>query len=66
MVVILRPEHYQRWLDPDERSPDELVPMLTPYPAAEMEAFPVSRLVNSPKNESPDCVMPVADETLFS
>jgi putative SOS response-associated peptidase YedK len=65
MVVILKPEHYQRWLDPDERAPDELLPMLTPYPADEMEAFPVSRLVNSPKNESPDCVKPVASETLF-
>ena len=63
MVVILRPEHYQSWLDPRERHPDELLPMLTPYPADEMEAVAVSRAVNSPKNDSAACVAPVADDS---
>ncbi len=65
MVVILRPEHYQQWLDPGERAPEDLAPLLAPYPAAEMEAHPVSRTVNSPRNETADCIAPVTAETLF-
>ncbi len=42
MVVIVPPERYQEWLAPEERAPDELAPLLTPYPASEMEAYPVS------------------------
>ena len=30
--------------------------MLRPYPAEEMEAFPVSTVVNNPRNESRECV----------
>lgn len=56
MVVILRPEDYQRWLEPAEQEAEKLREMLKPYPAEEMEAFPVSRLVNSPKNDVPQCI----------
>jgi putative SOS response-associated peptidase YedK len=42
MPVILRPEDYQRWLDPLERDTGELVELLKPYPAAEMQARPVA------------------------
>src|ERR1051326_5364853 len=51
MPVILRPEHYQRWLDAGEKSPPELDPLLVPYPGEEMEAHTISTQVNSPKNE---------------
>jgi len=39
--------------------------MLGPYPAEEMRADPVSRFVNSPKNEGPRCVESPVKETLF-
>ena len=39
--------------------------MLKPYSAEEMTATPVSRLVNSPRNETPDCIKSVTEETLF-
>ncbi len=62
MPVILKPEDYPKWLDPAEKRPEDLAPLLVPYPAAEMEAFPVSRLVNSPENDLPDCIRPIAEE----
>jgi len=56
MPVILAPEAYERWLDPAERHPEQLGDLLKPYPTAQMTAYPVSRVVNSPRNDSPDCI----------
>jgi len=58
MPVILKPEAYPLWLDPSEQTPDKLDKLLKPYPASQMTAFAVSRLVNDPKNDSPDCIKP--------
>ncbi|UCC64227.1 MAG: SOS response-associated peptidase [Anaerolineae bacterium] len=60
MPVILEPDAYDLWLDPAEQSPDRLDAWLRPYPASQMTAYPVSRLVNSPGNDSPDCILPAA------
>lgn len=59
MPVILPPAAYEQWLDPGEQRPERLAPLLIPYPAEEMVAYPVSRLVNSPQNDSPACIEPV-------
>jgi putative SOS response-associated peptidase YedK len=56
MPAIVRPEDYRTWLAPGERPADELTKLLKPYPASEMEAFPVSKMVNSPANESAKCI----------
>ncbi len=56
MPVILPPEDYELWLDPSIQEADPLLPLLNPYPADPMEAYPVSRFVNSPKNDGPGCV----------
>jgi putative SOS response-associated peptidase YedK len=37
----------------------ELQSLLTPFPAVQMEAYPVSTLVNSPRNDAPDCIAPL-------
>ena len=58
MPVILPPKDYSIWLDPAMQRPEQLGPLLIPYPSEAMEAFPVSRLVNSPTNEGPDCLAP--------
>lgn len=60
MPAVLAPAAYQRWLEPGEMQPEELNPLLQPYPAEEMLAYPVSTLVNSPANESPDCILETA------
>lgn len=42
MPVILLPEDEERWLDPDMTEPDEIVPLLKPYPADLMMARPAA------------------------
>lgn len=56
MPVILSPDEYDLWLDPEFQGKDKLLSMLGPYPADEMQAYPVSTVVNSPRNETPACV----------
>lgn len=43
MPVILDPDRYNIWLDPDNTDPAALLPLLVPYSAEALEAFPVSR-----------------------
>ena len=62
MPVILPPEAYELWLDPAERMPEQLNGLLKPYPAELMTARPVSKLVNSPQNDSPECIASLAEE----
>jgi putative SOS response-associated peptidase YedK len=59
MPVILPTGSYDVWLDP-EADRDELYGLLAPYPEDEMEAYPVSRFVNSPQNNDPRCIEPAA------
>ena len=56
MPVILAPENYATWLDTQEREPDAFTPFFKPYPADQMQTYPVSTYVNSPKNNSPQCI----------
>lgn len=60
MPVILPREHHELWLSPEPLDPALLAPLLVPYPAEEMVAYPVATTVNSPRNDSPDCVVQVA------
>jgi putative SOS response-associated peptidase YedK len=59
MPVILRAEHEDLWLDPAEKDPIELLACLQPYPAEEMEAFPVSDAVNSSRSEGSQLALPL-------
>ncbi len=56
MPVILPEKSYTDWLSPAEARPEELQSLLTSYPAEAMQAYPVSTYVNSPKNNSPQCI----------
>jgi len=60
MPVILAPADYERWLDPAVQKPDVLRPLLRPYPAEEMAAYPVSLRVNAPRNDDPKCIEAMA------
>lgn len=60
MPAMLRAEDEKRWLDPSLEDPDAVRQMLEPYPAAAMESYCVSRAVNSPLNDSPECITPEA------
>jgi putative SOS response-associated peptidase YedK len=58
MPVILTKEAESIWLDPKIQEPEQLLPLLKPYQPELMEFYPVSRAVNSPSNDSPDCIVP--------
>lgn len=62
MPAILSPNDYQTWLSTGEKEAAELSALLGPYPAEEMIAYPVSRAVNSPANDGPECILPLAAE----
>lgn len=53
MPVIVEPRDYERWLDPQARDADEL---LRPLPDDFLELYEVSTVVNSPRNDVPECV----------
>jgi putative SOS response-associated peptidase YedK len=58
MPVILSQEAEATWLDAGIDDPGALTRLLVPCPAAELEAYPVSTLVNSPRNDDPECLQP--------
>jgi putative SOS response-associated peptidase YedK len=58
MPVIVRREEYAEWLSPNEQDADALMPILQPYAGGDLEAFPVSRSVNSPSHDAADCLSP--------
>jgi putative SOS response-associated peptidase YedK len=56
MPVILAPDDYGLWLDPEVEDGKRLQGLLRPFPADEMEAYPISTVVNNPRNEVAECV----------
>jgi putative SOS response-associated peptidase YedK len=60
MPVILHPEEYPVWLDRELTDPEKLKQLYQPYPAELMEMYPVSQLVNSPRNDLPALIKPIA------
>lgn len=59
MPVILDGEAAAAWLRPGELSADALARFVRPFDAGEIEIFAVTSIVNNPRNEVPECVMPV-------
>jgi putative SOS response-associated peptidase YedK len=59
MPVILPQSTYRDWLKEGENEPELLKSFLRPYPSEEMEAYPVSKSVNNPQNDSPECILPI-------
>jgi len=62
MPVILPEEAYDGWLKPEDRPSDELRALLAPYPPTAMMVSPVNTFVNSPKNDSPECIKPSGEQ----
>jgi putative SOS response-associated peptidase YedK len=59
MPVILPRDAQSLWLDPANQDVDELVALLKPFAGDELEAYEVSRFVNAPENDSPECIAPL-------
>ena len=56
MPVILSPNDYAAWLDPANTDAESLRYLFEPYPADQMMEREVSRYVNKPGNEGPQCL----------
>ncbi len=56
MPVILDPKDYDLWLDLEVKKQELLQPLLHPYRSEEMTAYPVSKVVNKPSNDSAECI----------
>ncbi len=61
MPVILPEAAYQGWLDSAVHEPDTLRRWVVPYAEHDMEAYPVSTLVNNPRHDHPDCLKAIRD-----
>ncbi len=61
MPVVVPPERWDAWLDPELRDPATLRALLESG-AETMEAWPVSRRVGSPANDDPELPIPVEEE----
>jgi putative SOS response-associated peptidase YedK len=58
MPVIIPQEAYKKWLNP-ATDLVALKGLLVPYPESKLQVYPVSRLVNSPANDSPNLTEPL-------
>ena len=56
--VVIRPEHFDLWLDPTLRDPAALAEALAPLPGEAFDWYEVSRRVNDPRNDDPGLVEP--------
>jgi putative SOS response-associated peptidase YedK len=61
MPVILDRAAYAAWLDPALADLESLNALLGPAPTEGWEAVPVSRAVNSPAHDAPDCIEPLVE-----
>jgi len=59
MPVIIHPADYETWIAPTT-TPDVLHSLLQPIADDFLESYPVSPVVNTPKNDAPACIEPVA------
>ncbi len=63
MPVIVPPDKRARWLDGNIKQKGKLLDLLDPYDGDEIGFHEVARFVNSPKNNSPECIKKVTDGT---
>lgn len=54
--VIIPAEYYHQWLGEFESRKK----LLANLPEADLQIYPVSKMVNSPKNNSPECIKPIS------
>jgi len=60
MPAILSLEDIPVWLD-RMTQPRDLLAAIEPYPAEQMQAYEVSRAVNNPRNDTPECIKAIED-----
>jgi putative SOS response-associated peptidase YedK len=65
MAVLLPAESYEQWLDPERKKGQLELLNKSAYPKNdELEFFPISTLVNNPRNDSAECLVEVTPSEL--
>jgi putative SOS response-associated peptidase YedK len=59
MPVILDPDSYDLWLDPEMTNVEAVLEMLKPFDARLMRCYPVSTRINYVANDDAECSAPV-------
>jgi putative SOS response-associated peptidase YedK len=59
MPVILLPESWDAWLDPDNKDVDQLAALLEPAPEDLLALWPVDQAVGNPRNNGPELQKPL-------
>lgn len=59
MPVIIPPDQFDTWLDSGVHDEKKLSALLRPFDSSEMTAYPISTLVNTPKNDVAACIEPL-------
>jgi len=60
MPVIIGQENYGQWLDHETSDVESLQILLRPFLEDAMEAYPVSQVVNNPRNDTEECLVPLS------
>lgn len=62
--LVLEPDQWERWLDPDERDPEVVRDLLEFAAPGRFEAHPVGRAVGATRNNGPELLTPASREEL--
>jgi putative SOS response-associated peptidase YedK len=60
MPVVVSGADFAAWLDPKEPNPKKLLASFKPYPAEQMECWPIGTRVNDPANDDAGLLDPIA------
>lgn len=60
MPLSVEPQDRAHWLDPEITDVDDLAALLVPAAPGRLDAYPVSTVVNSVRNDGPDLIRPLA------
>ena len=58
MPLILQKDNERKWLDSSKNDPEEIKELLEELPSDYFESWDVSKLVNTPTNNNPECIEP--------
>ncbi|MEN8098071.1 MAG: SOS response-associated peptidase [Chloroflexota bacterium] len=59
MPAMLDEGDLATWIEPGHADLEQLHSLLRPFPAEKMAYVPVSKTVNNPRNDTPQCIAPV-------
>jgi putative SOS response-associated peptidase YedK len=59
MPVVISEDAWDRWLDPSPADPSELLGLLGPNEAVDLEVYAVDRAVNDVRRDGPDLIVPL-------